>query len=245
MKRPDFRLSPNVRLRMTVNHEMDLDKDGAIFNDTLHQKYINMHREALGRQNAQLKTVVLADGALALLLNGKNITIPGTAIGIQEIPAAVEVLTAFSAFGFLMLSLTFLNAQFYHAIIEQFSARKARIYGVDPDFISAGDIFTELYVKAFRAKLNIHGDDFFDAGHGFRTYYSVMMALLFTAMLSLIALHFVVVGGGLLASFSWSWSSILFCGTIILVSVVSLLVNLLISFSFDILGEDTTAANTQ
>lgn len=231
-------LSPNVRFRMTVDHEMDTDKDGVIFNETLREKYVGMHRIALERQNGQLKTVVLADGALALILNGGSITIPGFNISLKEIPAAIETLTAFSAFGFLMLSLSFLNAQFYQAVIEQFSVRIARKVGVDPDFITAGEIFMELYVKAFRSKLNIHGIDFFEAGRGYRIYYSTVMFLLVSAVLSIVALHFMVVGGGVLASFSWDWPRFFFCCAILLVSVVSLVANLLIRFSFDILGED-------
>ncbi len=244
-KKSNFSLSPNVRLRMTLDHEMDLDKEGHVFNDALHQKYINMHREALSRQNAQLKTVALADVVLALLLNGKNITIPGTEIGIREIPAAIEVLTAFSAFGFLMLSLTFLNAQFYQALTEQFSFRRARAYGIDPDFINMGDVYTEIFVKAFRAKLNIYGVDFFDAGVGYRFYYSSMMLLLLFSMFSVIALHFVVVGSGIVTSFSWDFPRFLFCGVIVLVSVVSLLVNLLIGFSFDVRGGEALVADSQ
>ncbi|MDZ7873205.1 MAG: hypothetical protein U5N27_08630 [Rhizobium sp.] len=122
----DLKLSPDVRLRLTVQREMALDTEGKLFTDELYQKYLTMHREALSRQNAQLKTVVLADAGVAMLLFGKNVTIPGTSLGIQDVPAAVEVFTAVAAFGFLMLALSFLNAQCYLAVISQFNIRKAR-----------------------------------------------------------------------------------------------------------------------
>ena len=234
-------LSPNVRLRMTVDCEMDTDEDGVVFNENLYEKYISMHRLAIARQDGQLKTVVLSDAALAMVLNGGSITIPGINVGLNEIPAAIEIFSTISAFGFLMLSLSFLNAQFYQAVIEQFSIRRASKVGVDPDFITAGDIFTEWYVKAFRSKLNIHGIDFFEAGRGYRTYYSTMMFLLYVAMLSLLLLHFVVVGWGVFSSFSWDWLRLLFCSAIALVSAVGFLVNLLIGFPFDTLGEDAVS----
>lgn len=232
-----IRLSPNVRLRMTVQNEMDLDKGGAIFNEELYQKYLRMHEEALRRQAGQLKTTVLADGALALLLFGKNITLPGTSLGIQDIPAAVEVFTALAAFSFLMLSLSFLNAQFYQAIIEQFNIRKARPYSVDPDFLSAADTFTELYIKAFREKLNIHGVDFFEAGKGYKIYYTTMTTLLLLAMFSLIVMHVSVVASGAWVSISPHWVSKIFAASIGLLTLVSVLVNMFVSFSFNLTGE--------
>jgi hypothetical protein len=110
--------------------------------------------------------------------------------------------------------------------------------GVDPDFITAGDVFTEWYVKAFRSKLNIHGIDFFEAGRGYRLYYSTVMLLLSFAMMILVVLHFVVLGWGVFSSFSWAWLRLLFCSAIALVSVVAFLVNLLIGFPFDTFAED-------
>lgn len=232
-----IRLSPNVRLRMTVQNEMDLDKAGVIFNDELYQKYLRMHQEALNRQNGLLRNTVLADGALTLLLFGKNIIIPGTSLGIQDIPAAVEVFTALAALSFLMLSLSFLNAQCYQAIIEQFNIRKARPYFIDPDFLSAADTFTEIYIKAFRAKLNIHGIDFYEAGKGYKIYYTAMMSLLLLAMFSMLAMHISVVVAGVWTSISPHWLSKMFAASIALLSLVSILVNLFIGFSFNLTGE--------
>lgn len=240
-----LKLSPNVRLRMTVQQEMALDTDGVIFNEELYQKYLRMHAEALKRQEGLLKTTVLADAALALILFGKNVTIPGTSIGLQDIPAATEVFTVLAAFGFLMLSLSFLNAQCYVAIVEQFNIRKAKPYYIDPDFLNAADTFTEIYLKAFRANLNVHGIDFYEAGKGYKIYYTVMTGLLLLAMISLMALHFTVVGYGVWASLSDFWFTKLFAGSIVLISIVSVLVNLFIGFSFNILGENESGSTSE
>lgn len=227
-----LKLSPNVRLRLTAQREMALDTKRELFTDELHQKYLRMHHEALNRQNAQLKTTILADAGLAMLLFGKNVTIPGTSLGIQDIPAAVEVFTALAAFGFLMVSLSFLNAQCYMAVIDQFNIRKAQPFHVDPDFLSAGDTFTELYLKAFRATLNIHGPDFYEAGKGFKAYYTTLTVMLMLAMSSLLVMHIAVVMSGAWASLSSDWLSKLFAGSIALLTVVSVLVNILIDFPF-------------
>lgn len=219
-----------------MQHEMDLDKNGEVFNDALYQKYLTMHRTALEKQQALIKTAALADVALALLLFGKNIVIPGTSLGLQDIPAAIQVLTAFSAFSFLMLSLSFLNAQCYQAVIDQFNIRKAAKYHIDPDFLIAADSFTELYLKAFRKKLNIHGEDFFDAGAGYKIYYTTMTALLTLSMLSILALHVGLVTYGVWVSLAWNWINVLFCCSVVLITLVAILANVFVSFSFNLMG---------
>lgn len=236
-----LRLSPNVRLRMTFEREMQLDEDGSIFTDELHQKYLMMHQRTLDRQDGILKTVAISDGLLALLLFGKNITIPGAGIGIQDLPAAVEVLTVFTSFNFMVLCLAFINAQSYQAIIQQFSNRRAAKKGIDPDFLSAADTFTEIYLKLFRAKMNIFGPDFFDAGWGFKVFYSLLSVMLSLAMLSVVLLHLSVVAYGLWTGFAMNWLSLLFCGAVVLMNVVGILVNMAPAFAFTVTNSPETA----
>lgn len=234
-------LTPSVRLRMTVQHEMTLDPDGVIFNDDLYNKYLRMHSECLRRQEALIRNTVLVDAALALLLYGKNVTIPGTSLGIQDIPAAVEVFTILSAFSFLMLSISFLNAQCYMAIIEQFNVKKARPYEVDPEFLTAADTHSELYLKIFRSKLNIYGIDFFEAGKGYRYFYTTMIVALLLAFLGMLSLHFVVVFSATWAVMTEFFVSKLLAVTVFLMSTVGILINIFIGFSFELTGvEDPT-----
>lgn len=229
-----LKLSPNVRLRMTFEREMSLDDEGSIFTTELHQKFISMHGRALTRQDALLKGTFVGDALLALLLFGKNITIPGTSIGIQDLPAAVEVLTIFASFSFMMLSLNFVNTQAYQAIVEQFTIRQARTKNIDPDFLTSADVFTELYLKIFRREMNIFGPDFFDAGWGFRVFYGCLLFLMGTAMLSVLLLHLSVVAYGVWTAFAWNWISPVFCVAVILMNVVGILVNLAPSFAFTV-----------
>lgn len=225
-------LSPNVRLRMTAAEEMRLDPQEEVFNDALHDKYISMHREAINQQNAAIKTLVISDIGLALLLFGKNIKIPGTDFGIQDIPAANEVLTISAAFSFLTLAMAFLNSQSYQAILEQFYIRRAAKWGIDPDFIAFGNIFSQVYLKSFRRKMNNFGIDFFIPEKRYVVFYSLLVVLLALSWLSILALHICVVAAGAWHSVSTHWLSWIFAGSIMLMHVVGISINLLPDFRF-------------
>ncbi|MCY1664859.1 hypothetical protein [Rhizobium sp. SL86] len=229
-----LKLSPNVRLRMTFEREMLLDEDESIFNDVLHKKYLEMYDRGIAKQEALLKAALLSDGLLALLLFGKNVTIPGTSIGIQDIPAAAEVMTLFASLNFLVLSLAFMNAQAYQAICEQFTIRLAAKRGIDPDFLSAAHMSTEFYLKLFRKKMNIFGEDFFDAGVGYSAFYSSLSFLLGMVMLSVLALHISLMAYGIWMSFSLNWISVLFAVSVSLMNCAAVLVNISPSFNFTI-----------
>lgn len=213
---------------------MMLDEDGSIFTDALHQKYLEMHSRTLAKQEALMKTALLSDGLLALLLFGKNVTIPGTSLGLQDLPAATEVMTIFASFSFMVLSLAFMNAQAYQAICEQFTNRLAARKGIDPEFLSAAHTSTELYLKLFRGKMNIFGEDFFDAGRGYRAFYASLSFLLGIAMLSVVLLHLSVIGYAVWKSFSVNWLSILFCVSVSLMNLAAILVNMAPSFNFTV-----------
>lgn len=241
-------LSPNVRLRMTVQNEMQLDPDGRFYNDDLYQKYLSMHREALARQQGQAKALAMIDAGLALVIFGKNVAIPGFGLSLQDIPAALEVLTALASFTFMMLSLSFLNVQCYQAIIEQFNIRKAKGTYLDPDFITAADTFTELYLKAFRPQMNIHGPDFFSPGKGFRIYFQSMVFLMITAMFLVLLIHLALVSVGAWQSFTGKWISAAFCLVIVLLNVVGILANLMVGFNFtvdEVLNDGSSATTVE
>lgn len=191
-----------------------------------------MHGRALAKQEALLKASLLSDGLLTLLLFGKNIIIPGTSLNIQDLPAAAEVLTVFASFNFMVLCLAFLNAQAYQAICEQFTSRMAAKKNIDPDFISSAYTSTEIYLKLFRAKMNIFGEDFFEAGRGYKVFYSSLTFLLSLAMFSIILLHLSIVSYGVWRSFAVNWISMLFCASVLLMNFVGILVNMAPSFDF-------------
>ncbi|WP_416065330.1 hypothetical protein ACK9YZ_00695 [Rhizobium sp. ZK1] len=227
-------LSPNVRMRLTVAEEMALDDEEKIFTEELYQKYLGMHRQALSRQDATLKTLVLADAGLAMLLFGKNIAIPGTTIGIQDIPAAIQVLTALASLAFFTLSQSFLNAQLYLAIVEQFAIRRAKVKGIDPDFLVAADSLSELYLKVFRRKMNVWGVDFFEPSKSYIGFYTAMTMLMLLTWSGILILHLAIIFFGLKVSFAPSLLPVAFCAFIALMHAVGILLNVSPSFDFKV-----------
>lgn len=233
-----LKFSPNVRIRMTVAEEMALDKDGLIFTDALREKYLAMHKQAVARQDATLKTLIFADLALALLLFGKNIGLPGTTLSLQDIPAATQVFTALASFGFLTVALAFLNAQTYQAVIEQFDVRRTKATAIDPDYLTAADTFSELYLKAFRRQMNVFGQDFYDPGKGYKRYYFLMVLLISLSYASILLLHLSAIAAGIWATWSVGWMPILFCIAVVLMNTTGILVNVLLSFDFVVKSTD-------
>jgi len=217
---------------MTVAEEMNLDTDGDIFTDALREKYIAMHKQAVTRQDSMIKTLLFADAALALLLFGKNVSIPGTSLGIQDIPAAVQVLTALASFAFLALALAFLNTQSYQAIIEQFDIRRTKSSAIDPDYLTAADNFSELYLKAFRPKMNVFGEDFFAPGPGYKRYYATVLVMIILSFASILLLHLSAITAGIWATWSASWMPALFCVAVFLMNATGILANVLLGFDF-------------
>jgi hypothetical protein len=229
----DFTLSPNVRLRMTVAEEMRLDPNNEVFNDELHAKYVSMYSEAERQLHGSAKGVVYADTGLCLLLFGKNVKIPGIDFGIQDIPAATEVLTVFASFYFLVMCQAFANTQCYLAIIEQFSHRKALKLGIDPEYITYADVFSQTFLKAFRFEMSYFGSDFFQPGKRYQRFYGAVTLLLALSWLSLLAMHFSVVSAGVLNSLGTSWLWWLLAVAILLLHVTGLVMNIFVDFRFD------------
>ncbi|MCR6725979.1 hypothetical protein [Agrobacterium fabrum] len=221
-------------MRMTVHEEMRLDPDGIIFNDQLHANYLAKHKEALDRQQALLKSLLYADVALAILLFGKDIKLPLVDLNLSDIPAAIQVVAFISSISFLLMSYAFLNAQLYQAISEQFDIRRASKLGVDSDFISAANIYTELWLKAFRKQMHHGGIDFFRAPKAYSIYYGIITTVGLLAVLSIVGLHL----GSLLYSLWFTWENKVwwwgFTFAVFTMNLAALLVNSLLSFPFAI-----------
>lgn len=229
-----LKLSPNVRLRMTVYEEMNLDPKGEIFNEDLLQRYIGMHNEAVNRQNVLAKTFLVCDIALAAVVFGKKIPIPGTGLEVLDLPAALQTLTILSAVAFLFTALTFLNGQMYQGVIEQFHQRRAEKLGIDPDFLSSAYVYTELWIKAFRGTMNFWTFDYFTPRRGYRAYYGVIVVAVSLALLSLLLLHLMLMGYALWLSAVHQWWYYLFATAVVLLSFSAICANTLLGFSFDI-----------
>lgn len=224
-------LNPNARLRMTVQKEMGLDPNEEVFNDELLSKYLAMHREALTKQEALGKSVVVIDIALAAVIFGKNLTIPIVGISLSDLPAALQTLSLLSSFAFLMLSLGFLNALLYQAIIDQFHNRRAEKYAIDPDFLIAASSYVELWMKAFRGQMNIWGKDFYPAGLGYRVFYGVVFFFALIAVIATIVLHLALVGFAVWMSNEDAWWFYCFAAAVVSFNAAGIGANLMVGFT--------------
>ncbi len=230
----DLELDPHVRLRMTVAEEMRLDENNEVFTEELHAQYISMQQEADRQLQTALKGAVYADIGLCLLLFGKNVKIPGTDFGLQDIPAATEVLTVIASFFFLVLFQAFANNQCYLAIIDQFSIRKALRRGIDPDFITYGKVFSQVYLKAFRGQMNTWGSDFFQPKKAYKRFYWFVTVLLALSWISIVLMHLIVVAVGVWNSVGESCLWWPFAGAIILLHITGIVMNMFLDFGFEV-----------
>ena len=95
-----------------------------------------MYNEAIRRRDAALKTLVIADFCIIVLISGKNITVLGFAISLGEIPAALEFSIMLASMGWLFGNLAFPTEQAYQTVLRGFNQTKAKKAHVDPEFLS-------------------------------------------------------------------------------------------------------------
>lgn len=200
-----IRLTPITRLMMTLDIEMSLDKGQAVFSDERRLKYQVMHAEALRRRENLLRSLVFLDAASMLLLYGKSVTIPGLGVNLLDIPAGLEVATVLAALAFMFLALAFFNEQAYQAIVNKFGERHARPSAIDPDFVNAGENFFEFYLKLYRGKMNIWGEDFYRPGLPYRVFFGALTWALMLALFGVFLLH--LLASGAVAASLWSQPS--------------------------------------
>jgi hypothetical protein len=198
MEKYSFKMSPNMRLRMTLDREIDLDPNEKIFNHELFSEYRQRHSEALTRQAGLIKAIIWSDAALALFISGRNINIPTLDIGLSDLPVAREVLAISASLTFMFLCVAFTNIQLYEAILQTLAKRKALGSGIDPEFLSSAYLFSEMHLKTNRTKMNLWGVDFFEPGISFRIYYGAITSLMMLSMIGIILLHF-----GLILNATW------------------------------------------
>jgi hypothetical protein len=240
-----LKLSPNVRLRMTLKREMALDPDRKVFNDGLRQKYIVMHQAAISKQEGLIRSFILVDIALAVVAFGKDFSIPGVGFDLQDIPAALHVLIAASSLVSLFLCISFQNALLYAAVVDVFNDREASPLLLDPDWIGAGDIFNELFLKTSRAKMDHRGGDFYRSGGAFKLYYGVLSFFLSLSVFSVAILHYYLIGYGLWQVGLEGWFSVLFCLSAIVMGLASIMVFISPSFNFEVVDTAAEAESFQ
>jgi len=98
------------------------------------------------------------------------------------------------------------NEQCYSGLINQYGIKDSKLSEIDPDFINASKQFTELFLKVYRAKMNIWGDVFFLSRRPF-AWFSVSLTLLIVLVVLLFPLmHFLMIWGASMRVLENQWS---------------------------------------
>lgn len=191
----ETRLSPMTRLNMTFDAELNLDKNGVLGHET-YEKYIERHREALQKQDQLIRSVCSLNALLFLVLNGQNWTLPVLGILISDIPAVQEILLFGASMSFYFLCAAFVTSQCYSGIIDQYGNRIVDSNLIDPDFFNASRKHYEFFLKVYRPKMNIWGEDFYQHKWGFSVFSWLMNTIMIAVVMLLPITHLVLVGTG-------------------------------------------------
>jgi hypothetical protein len=186
------KLSPLARLYWTLDLELKLDPT-TNSDEPRYLRYVRMQQAAEQKRDQLLRNIFVADALILLLLFGKTFTIPGLGMSLNEIPAAREALTLFSSLAFQLFANAFVSWQGYAAIIDTINRHKARVTGIDPDYLSASDKFLEFVPKLYRPKMNIYGQDFLKSCRGYNITSKLVTGLMTVSVFSFLCLHLTVI----------------------------------------------------
>lgn len=118
IKRKKVRLGPLVRLSLSFDRELSLDVNQA-FNKEFYDKYIERYLESEGKLNQAIRSLMMVNTIMFLVLNGQDWIIPFANIQVSTIPAIQEILLFYSSMTFFFLCTIFVTKQCYGEIIDQ------------------------------------------------------------------------------------------------------------------------------
>lgn len=198
-------LSPLVRLTLSFDKELNLDKNG-VFGRETYEKYIERHREVLAKQDQLLRSWITLNAALFLVLNGQNWVIPVIGVQISSIPAIHEILLFLSSMTFYFICAFFVTSQCYSGVIDQFGNRIVDSNLIDPDFFNASRKHYDFFLKLYRPKLNIWGDDFYQHGRGFAVFSLLMNLIMIAVVLVFPAIHLLIIFSASMQVYQADWN---------------------------------------
>lgn len=206
MKDNEIRLSPIVRMNMTFDTELNLDKNG-VFGRETYENYIERHREAVQKQDQLIRALFTQNALLFLILNGQNWTLPIIGVQISEIPAIQEILLFSASMAFYFVCAAFVTSQCYGGIIDQFGNRIVDSNLIDPDFFNASRKHYDFFLKLYRPKLNIWGEDFYQHKKGFSVFSGLMNIITIAVVLLLPVTHLALMGSASWQVYNSDWNA--------------------------------------
>lgn len=206
MKDNEIRLSPIVRMNMTFDTELNLDKNG-VFGRETYKNYIERHREAVQKQDQLIRALFTQNALLFLILNGQNWTLPIIGVQISDIPAIQEILLFSASMAFYFMCAAFVTSQCYGGIIDQFGNRIVDSNLIDPDFFNASRKHYDFFLKLYRPKLNIWGEDFYQHKKGFSVFSGLMNIIMIAVVLLLPVTHLALMGSASWQVYNSDWNT--------------------------------------
>jgi hypothetical protein len=155
-----------------------------------------MHQRTESKQEQMIRAVFVIDALLFLMISGKTWSIPGIGVELSSIPAVTEVLFFASALSFFFLCGIFITNQCYIGIINHYGNIIVNSDLVDPDFFNASRKHFDFFLKIFRAKLNIWGEDFYQHSRSFSVFCWIINAIIMLTVLTIPAAHFLLSWSG-------------------------------------------------
>ena len=199
------RLSPLLRLTLSFDKELNLDKRG-VFGRETYEKYIERHKEVLEKQNSLIKSWVTLNAVLFLILNGQDWVVPGIGVKISSISSIHEILLFMSSMTFYFLCALLVTNQCYMGIIDQFGNRIVDSDLIDPDFFNASRKHYDFFLKLYRPELNLWGEDFYQHGRGFAAFSILMYVITIAVILVFPATHLLMVWNASVQVYQADWN---------------------------------------
>jgi len=241
IKRKKIRLSPLSRLTMSFDRELDLDKNSA-FNKEFYEKCIERQLSVEFKQNQLLRSLLLVNAVIFLVLNGQDWTIPFFEVKLSTIPAIQEILLFYSSLAFFFLCTTFATNQCYIGIINQCGNRIVNNSVVDPDFYNAASMHYEYFLKLYRPELNIWGIDFFQHGKGFDIFSRLITFILLAVIYLMVASHIALIAVASYQTHLSDWNEyakLFLIGSVILINFTAIAIVFGMNKDFDFYEVET------
>lgn len=239
-----LKISPAVRLNMTFQAEMNLDQQG-IFGKETYERYLDRLKDSEARLQQLIRSLFVTDAVMLLMISGQKLTVPGLNIEVSQIPVINEILFFTSAMSFFFLCAAFITNQCYIGIIDQFGIRLSSQNLIDPDFFNASRKHYDFFLKIFRPKLNIWGDDIYQSNRPFIVFCWIMNVVIILVVLTLPTAHLVVSSWSAAVIFSsdinvYGKAFLLLAAALINLAALLMVVGVYRDFTFNILQSAET-----
>ena len=151
-------LSVLVRARLLFQREIEIDRGSGknVFNKEYFLRIIEMKRGIEGQMQKLLASASGATLLLYLVGKGMDPALPLWGLQLSAIPGAIVFLALFAAFGTVMASLSFYNAQVYSALIDQVILDETAHGTLDVDMLKASYEQEWLIFKALRSEFSFY-----------------------------------------------------------------------------------------